>query len=172
MGSEQRIVRVAIDTNVLLSGVIWPRWPYAVLQHARRGDFQLVIPEIVLLEARRNIQNRFVAHLGDFEFFLLTIDFELVPLPSDEEVRSASRLMRQVEDIPVALSVIAAKVDYFITLDRDFTDSSPTTRQIQDVMPNIMLPAQFLRKVMNWSSEQLEAIRHRSWSDFANETTE
>jgi prevent-host-death family protein len=78
----------------------------------------------------------------------------------------------QVEDIPVALSVIAAKVDYFVTLDRDFTDNSPTTRQIQDVMPKIMLLVLFLRKVMNWSSQQLEAIRYRSWSDFANETTE
>lgn len=36
-------VRIAVDTNVLLSGIIWPRWPYAILQHALQGDVELVL---------------------------------------------------------------------------------------------------------------------------------
>jgi uncharacterized protein len=165
MESEQRKLRVAIDTNVLLSGVIWPRWPHAVLQHALHGDFQLVIPEIVIMEAERHVQRRFPEFQVDFEMFLALVDCERVPLPTPEEVRSASTLMRQVEDIPVALSVIAARVDYFVTLDKDFTDQHPSTQRVRDAMPPIMLPAVFLREIMNWTSEQLEAVRNRVWSD-------
>lgn len=165
MESDQRKLRVAIDTNVLLSGIIWPRWPHAVLQHALHGDFQLVIPEIVIMEAERHLQRRFPEFHIDFEMFLALVDCERVPLPTPEEVRAASTLMRQAEDIPVALSVIAARVDYFVTLDKDFTDQHPSTQRVRDLMPSIMLPAVFLREIMSWSSEQLEAVRHRTWSD-------
>ena len=77
-------------------------------------------------------------------------------------------LQRQVEDIPVALSVIAANVDYFVTLDKDFTAQHPSTQQVRSAIPGILLPAVFLRDVMQWSSEQLEAIRYRVWSDLAS----
>lgn len=158
-------MRVAVDTNVLLSGIIWPRWPHAVLQHALQGEFQLVLPQVVILEAHRNMQRRFPDFLREFELFLSLTDYEFVPAPSPEAVFSASTLMRQVEDIPVALSVIMAKVDYFVTSDKDFTDPHPSTQQVRAAIPNILLPAVFLRDVMQWSSEQLEAIRYRTWSD-------
>lgn len=35
--------RVAVDTNVLIAGFGWPRWPYEVIQHAIVGDYQLVL---------------------------------------------------------------------------------------------------------------------------------
>lgn len=159
------MLRVAVDTNVLLSGIIWPRWPHAVLQHALQDDFQLVLPQIVIMEARRNMQRRFPNFLSEFELFLSLVNYELVPIPSSEAVRSAQNLMRQVEDVPVALSVIAAKVDYFVTSDKDFTDQHQSTQQIREAIPGILLPAVFLRDVMNWSSEQLEAVRYRTWLD-------
>lgn len=165
MANELAALRVAIDTNVLLSGIVWPRWPHAVLQLALQNDFRLVIPEIVILEARRNMQRRFPDFLAEFELFLSLLDFEQIPIPSHEEVQAASTLMRHLEDVPVALSIIAAKVDHFVTSDKDFTAQHHSTRQVQESIPSIMLPAVFLRDVMNWSSEQLEAIRYRNWSD-------
>ena len=170
MESEAVLLRVAVDTNVLLSGIIWPRWPNAVLQHALHGDFRLVLPQVVILEARRNMQRRFPEYLEDFKLFLSLTDYELVPVPSLEAVHSAPALMRQAEDIPVALSVMAAKVDYFVTSDKDFTDLHPSTQQVRAAIPGILLPAVFLRDVMQWSSEQLEAIRHRTWSDLTDTT--
>ena len=158
-------VRIAVDTNVLLSGIIWPRWPYAILQHALQGDVELVLPEVVLLEARRHIRRDFPDEAERFERFLTLVNFESTPLPSADEVESASGLVRQVEDIPVALAVIAAKVDYFVTYDRDFTDDHPSTAAVRAAIPGIRLPPIFLRDVMGWSSEQLEAIRYRTWDD-------
>jgi hypothetical protein len=63
-------IRIAVYTNVLLSGLIWPRWQHEVLQHALAGDIQLVLPEIVILEARRHILRNFPEFGERFESFL------------------------------------------------------------------------------------------------------
>ena len=80
-------------------------------------------------------------------------------------MESNQGLVRQKEDIPVALSIAGARVDYFVTYDRDFTDNNETTEAVQQLIPGIILPPVFLRDVMGWASEQLETIRHRDWSD-------
>ena len=49
-------LRVMVDANILIAGVVWPRWPYEVLRHALRGDFRLVLSEYVIQQARRRIQ--------------------------------------------------------------------------------------------------------------------
>jgi predicted nucleic acid-binding protein len=46
-------LRVMADTNVLVSGVIFPRAAYEFLQHALRGDFTLVLSEQILAEVVR-----------------------------------------------------------------------------------------------------------------------
>lgn len=158
-------IRVAIDTNILLSGIIWPRWPHAVLNHALVGDFQLVLPEIVIIEARRHIERDFSAYRERFEDVLRLLPYELTPIPSPEAVSAASGLVRQAEDIPVALSVIEAEVDYFVTYDRDFTDEDVSTKRVRTAIPGIILPPVFLRDVMGWTSEELESIRGRTWAD-------
>lgn len=160
-------IRVAIDTNILLSGIIWPRWPYAVLNHALVGDFQLILPEIVIFEARRHIERDFSAHQEHFENFLRMLPYELAPSPRPEAVSAAAELVRQVEDTPVALSVIAVKVDYFVTYDRDFTDEDVSTARVRAAIPGIILPPVFLRAVMGWTSEELESIRRRTWADMS-----
>lgn len=158
-------LRVAIDANVLIAGFGWPRWPYEVLRHAEEGDYRLVLSPIVIAEARRRIARHLPERSDVFELFLLSVGYELAPLPTVEEIAANQDLVRQPEDVPIALSIQAAQVDYFVTYDRDFTDSGPTTAKVRQAIPGIMLPPVFLREVMGWTSEQLEAIRHRSWSD-------
>jgi hypothetical protein len=74
-------------------------------------------------------------------------------------------LVRQVKDVPIALSIRDAGVDYFVTYDRDFTDSDASTVAVRQAIPGIILPPVFLRDVLGWTSEGLESIRHRNWSD-------
>ncbi|MGH2536018.1 MAG: hypothetical protein ACRDHL_01340 [Candidatus Promineifilaceae bacterium] len=56
-------------------------------------------------------------------------------------------------------------MDHFLTYDKDFTDEDETTEKLRRLIPSIMLPPVFLREVMGWTSEELEAIRHRDWLD-------
>jgi predicted nucleic acid-binding protein len=161
--------RVAVDTNVLLSGILWPRWPYEVLQHAARGEIELVLPEAVIVEARSHIEQDFPEFKDHFESWLAQTKYEMAPSPEPEQEAAAVGLVRQPEDIRVALSVIAASVDYFVTYDRDFTDHAPSTVRVHAAIPGIMLPPVFLRDVMGWTSEQLETIRRRTRADLANQ---
>lgn len=157
--------RVAVDANVLIAGFGWPRWPYEVLRHAIEGDYQLVLSPLVIEEARRRINMHLPERVELFELFLLTIDYELAPIPTKDEVKANQTLVRDIKDVPIALSVMKATVDYFVTYDRDFTDQNETTAEVRKAIPGIMLPPVFLRQVMNWTSDQLEDIRHRNWSD-------
>jgi predicted nucleic acid-binding protein len=158
-------LRVAIDANVLISGIVWPRWQYEILMHASSADFTLVLSPIALDEARRRVTTTFPAYLERFESYLLLVDYKTAPVPTAKEIAANQDLVRQKKDIPLALSIIAASVDYFVTYDRDFTDEDETTAKVRAAIPGIILPPVFLREVMHWTSEELEAIRHRGWED-------
>jgi hypothetical protein len=65
-------MRVAIGANVLMAqrppeaitGIVCPRWAYAVLRHALRGDFALVLSPLVITEPRHRITTTFPAFLA------------------------------------------------------------------------------------------------------------
>lgn len=160
------LFRVAVDANVLIAGLGWPRWPHEVLRHAVRGDFTLVLSPIVIEEARNRIQKSFPDLQEDFETLLEIIQYESAPIPTKEELAANQDLVRQEKDIPVALSIAAAGVDYFVTYDRDFTNVDETTEKVHQAIPGIILPPVFLRDVLGWTSEELESIGDRDWDDF------
>jgi predicted nucleic acid-binding protein len=156
--------RVMVDTAMLLSGIVWPRWPHEVLMHAARADFHLVLSQVLMAEAREKFREKFSLHLQDFETFLEICDYELVSSPLPKEIAAHQDLMQDPDDIPIALSAINAHVDYFVSEDKHFTVRDQTTATLHQHL-NIMLSGTFLRQVMGWTSEALEAIRHRTWTD-------
>jgi hypothetical protein len=72
--------------------------------------------------------------------------------------------MRDVTDVPIALAAIRAGVDVLVSEDKDFTIQNETTAELHRHL-TVMLSGTFLRQVMGWTSEELEAIRHRTWAD-------
>jgi predicted nucleic acid-binding protein len=156
-----------LDATVLFAGTVWPRWSYEVLQHARKGDYRLLLSERVIGSARKWLAIRFpdFANLFD-ETVLPTLEYEPVAEPSAEAVAQNLHLVRQLSDVPVALAAIDASVDYFVTEDKDFTQRHPSTALLQSKL-NIMRPVIFLREVMGRTSEELEQIRKRSWTDLS-----
>jgi len=97
------------------------------------------------------------------------------PEPTEEEIVQAVKATREAayrerygQDVPIALTLLAGDVDIFVTNDRDFTDPDATARRFRDRV-RVMLPAVFLREVLGWRAEDLEAIRNRTWQDIAVE---
>lgn len=156
--------RVMVDTTVLLAGIVWPRWPYEVLQHALRDDFQLALSEIVIEEALRKFREKFPRYTEGFEGLLKEVSYDEAPTSSAEEVQANRDLVRDITDVPIALAAIKAQVDYFVSQDKDFTERNETTAQLHEQL-NVLLSGTFLREVMGWTSEELEAVRGRDWED-------
>lgn len=154
--------RVMADATVLIAGSAFPRWPFEVLQHALMGDFRLVLCPLVIAQARRHLQKDFPAFVERFENLLANVGYEAVPDPSPEEVRQSLKLVRDVDDVPVALAAIHAQVDYLVSEDKDFTTQDDSTAELRRRLKPILSGA-FLRQVMGWSSEELEAVRKRQW---------
>ena len=155
-------LRVMVDANVLVAGIGWPRWPYALLQHAVAGDFQLVLCPYIIEEARRNLQKIAPAILPALEDFLHLSEYEEIANPPAELVAASQQLARDPKDVPIAVAAITAKVDCLISSDKDLTESEELKQQVP-----VVLPAVFLREYMGWTSEELETIRHRTWQDMA-----
>jgi predicted nucleic acid-binding protein len=153
-----------VDTTVLLSGIVWPRWPYEVLQHALGGDLRLVLSSTVIEEARRKFSEKFPAYMQDLEDFLGECVYEEAPEPSPEEILTHRDLMRDITDVPIALAAINAGVDYLVSEDKDFTARNETTAKLHEQL-NVLLSGTFLRQMMGRTSKELEEIRHREWSD-------
>jgi uncharacterized protein len=157
-------LRVMVDTNVLLSGIVWPRWNYEILQCARRHEIELVLCPFIIEQAYRNIEKYFPDSLQYLGEVLALCEYQEVPDPTPDEVAANAKLMRDPTDIPIALAAINAQVDYFLTADKDFTDRTAENQALHEKL-QIMLPGTFLREHIGWTSDALEAVRGRNWDD-------
>lgn len=164
MADAQRRLRVMADANVLIAGILFPRWFYEFLRHALRGDFTLLLSEQAIREARKRMRMGTDQQVAALEGFLTDCSFELVLDPSHEQVIQNSGLLRDSTDIPIALAAINAGTDYLVTNDKDFTTPDQTTAILRQKLHPITV-GRFLHEVMHWSSEELERIRKRNWSD-------
>ena len=153
--------RVFVDATVLFAGIGWPRWSYEVLRHAAQADFELVLIPLVIEQARRNLQAKLPTFVDAFDTWLSHIACEIAPDPEPKAVLAQLDLMRDVDDVPVAVAALEAHVDYLVSEDKDFTEESATQALRKHV--TIMRPVIFLREVMGLSKEELEEIRKRDW---------
>ena len=154
-----------VDTTVLLAGIVWPRFPNEILQHALRGDFQLVLCPFVLTEAHRKFREIFPAFAEEFTEFLVDVPYERVSDPVSSSVLANQQLMGDITDIPIALAAIDAEVDYFVSDDKDFTDpDQPIHRQL-----SVLQSGTFLNEVMGRSRDELNRIKRRTWADVPDE---
>lgn len=157
-------LRVMADANILIAGLMFPRWFHEFLRHALRGDFRLVLCAQTIREVREWMVRGTPAQQKALEQFLSDCNYEAVPDPSREEVERNTGLVRDPKDIPIALAAINAQVDYLVTNDKDLTAQDETTAALRARIQPISV-GRFLRAVMGWESEALERIRKWHWSD-------
>lgn len=147
-------LRVAIDTNVLLSGLVWRGAPHVVLELGKEREIRLVVPELVRWEASRVVGKLRGGSEDALERFfqLLGARVQMVPVPSKDAVVEASTLVRDVTDAPILASIIAARPDYFISGDEDFTNTE--TRRKSPVP--ILQASEFLEVYLRRTARRLQ----------------
>ena len=149
---DQRRPRLFLDSNVLLGGML-SAWGLdkAVLSMCAARVSRLVLAEVVrdeveealLLQAQGLPASRAERLVLDYHRLLKLTGPEVVPYPDPQVVRESRRLIRHESDVPVLLSAMAARPDWFLTHNtRHFT---PAVAQRASLA--IVTPAEFLRRL-------------------------
>lgn len=130
-------MRIMLDTNVLISAILFPgdkinnMMNYIFLRH------QLVLSSYVVEELKSVVRRKFPKKEPVIEKLLLMMSYEYVYTPDDMKENLFS--IRDVKDYPVLYTPIIEDIDILITGDRDFED-------IIIDKPLIMTPKEFSDK--------------------------
>jgi putative PIN family toxin of toxin-antitoxin system len=130
-------MRIMLDTNVLISAILFPgdkinnMMNYIFLRH------QLVLSSYVVEELKSVVRRKFPKKEPVIEKLLLMMSYEYVYTPDDMKENLFS--IRDVKDYPVLYTAIIEDIDILITGDRDF-------EYIIIDKPLIMTPKEFSDK--------------------------
>jgi predicted nucleic acid-binding protein len=122
--TAQRRIRLFLDSNVLTGGIV-STWGLdkAVLSLCAAKVCKLVLAEAVRDEVEENLLIH-AERLPSINADLLIEDYrrlirlthpEIVPYPSQGQVRSSRHLIRHEADVPVLLSAMTSKADWLLT---------------------------------------------------------
>lgn len=128
-------MRVMLDTNVLISALLFPGGRMSSLMDIIFTQHELVLSSYVVEELKRVVRRKFPTKLLAVEKLLLTMRYEYVYTPT--EMDETLFAIRDIKDYPVLYTAIIEDVDVLITGDKDFSD-------IAIDRPAIMMPAEFL----------------------------
>ncbi len=130
-------MRIMLDTNVLISSIIFKSKIMNELIAAILKDHRLVLSSFVIEELKTVVQRKFEGRAAELDHFLTVLPFEYVYTPDemDEDLFE----IRDEMDYPVLYSAIVEDVDILITGDKDFSD-------IDIEKPEILTPNEFVGK--------------------------
>jgi predicted nucleic acid-binding protein len=144
---EKRRLRVFLDSNVVLSGLISGKGaPRLILDLLSIGlpILQGVTGRYNLGEIERNIARRLPEALPVFSEYLPKLDLEIVPVPFPEELEPF-RGMVEGKDLPVLASAAMGRADLFVTGDKKLLAQI----ERQKACPiRSMSPAEFLDRAL------------------------
>ncbi len=140
-------IRVSIDSCVIIDGLISDfSSSKAVLILGLHRVIQLIIPEFVIRETEMALRK--VAHdrekpdiLEAFRLFVKRLNPEITPLPGNRELEAFRSAIHHQPDVPVLVSVLKSKPDYFLTKNISHFDQ----KVAQKTGLTILRPEDFLK---------------------------
>jgi len=130
-------MRVMIDTNILISVLLFPSQQMNALIYKITTEHQLVLSSYVVDELLNVIRRKFKNKLEAADLLLSQLSYELVYTPA--KPRPGLLEIRDERDYPVLYTAITEDVDVFVTGDKDFDE-------LELKRPEIISPAGFLEK--------------------------
>ena len=125
-------VRVLLDTNILISGLVFTRGnEHQILQLIENRTIKLLLPESVLIEARKVLIKRFPGFEQLLDIFLGRIEFEIAPLSRILSlVENSGKKVRDVKDAPIYAAIALTRPDYAVTGDRNLRQDLQRSSEI------------------------------------------
>ena len=136
-------MRVMLDTNVLLSALLFPGARINQMMQSIFEEHRLVLSSFVVEELTYVVKRKFPKKPQAVDSFLAAMSFELVYTP--QEIEPGLFEIRDAKDYPVLYTAIREDVDVLITGDKDFSD-------VDVEHPEILTPAQFLDRYVEGKS--------------------
>ena len=132
------LVRVMLDTNILFSAIYsFTGTPFNAFSKASEMPYRLVLCDQIIDELRRNFNRKFPSKIALIERFLAIAQYDLITITPEDEIADDEENIRDISDRPILRAARKAKVDIFVTGDKDFLESAVT-------YPKIMTAVQFV----------------------------
>ena len=116
----KKVVRVFLDSNVILSGLLSERGAPSILLDLLSLRLPLLIGSTGrynLIEIERNLKKKMPSLLFLYKAYLPKLNLKVIPLPRPEDIRDFSGQIAE-KDIPVLISAIRSKADFLVTGDK------------------------------------------------------
>jgi putative PIN family toxin of toxin-antitoxin system len=133
-------MRVMLDTNILISSVIFGSTRLAELTRRIADEFNLVLSSQIIEELQLVVDIKFPNKKAAIDKFMSKLSFEMAFTPSEINPEIYPKI-RDKEDYPILASAIIADVDVFITGDKDFS-------VLEIDRPEIMTISEFAEKYL------------------------
>lgn len=138
------MIRAFLDTSVLYAAAYSETGASReIIRQAARGAVGLVISQLVLEEARRNLQAKAPEVLADLDLLCEAVDFEIVR-PTTRDIKAAVQYIVP-KDAPIVAAAKHAQVDYLVSLDRRHLVGQPNIAQRSGL--KIVLPDELLEEI-------------------------
>lgn len=125
-------MRILIDTNILISAVLFPHSKPANALIYTAENHELVLCDQNLTELREVLKRKAPQALPDAEVLLTELSYELIPATP-----YAQKLIRDIKDQPILNASMLYNIDIILTGDKDFLS-------LDIEQPKCMTVAQFL----------------------------
>jgi len=150
----KRIVRVFLDSNVILSGLLSDKGAPRILLDL----LTLKLPFLVgstgrynLIEMERNLEKKMPEILAVYKRYFPRLNLKIIPLPQPDELKAFAGKIAD-KDVPILISAIRSKADFLVTGDKQHFQKlkSPGDYLFRIVTPsefiNVILP-EFLKEI-------------------------
>lgn len=129
-------MRIMIDTNILVSAILFPNSRMSTLIWDITMKHELVLCSYSIEELHMVFERKFEGKIPFLEAFLSELSYELIYTPTKFDKLKYPDI-RDEKDLPILVSAINSNVDIFITGDKDF-------HALDIEVPKIMTAGEFL----------------------------
>jgi len=112
-------MKVMLDTNILISGMIFRGPERRLLDTIYHQRLTLVINNYIMKETKEVLQRKFPAHVPVFDRLLSLLNVEFISMPASATVAKVQPIIRDPKDAVILASAFEAQPDILISGDLD-----------------------------------------------------
>ena len=143
----KRIVRVFLDSNVILSGLLSDKGAPRIILDL----LTLKLPFLVgstgrynLIEIERNLEKKMPEILAVYKRYFPRLNLKIIPLPQPDELKAFAGKIAD-KDVPILISAIRSKADFLVTGDKQHFQK---LKSPGDYLFRIVTPAEFINVIL------------------------